>query len=271
MLVYIFMLIGLLAAGVYSALAGFVFWKALLIFLAGTVAANLIYLLWIWVNTLFVDTSKPLEKQNAVCRRSCVGIGVMCTRYAFVRTHVSGLEKLPKEGGFLLVLDHRSMYDPIVMADKLRDYNVAFVSKFSNMHIPIVGRMAYGAGYLPIDRENDREALKTILTAADYIKRGICNMVIFPEGTRSKTGEMLPFHAGSFKIAQKANCPLAIASLSGTEKVSKNALRRPTDVYLNILEVIPADEVKRTPTAELAERSRALIEADLEKQRGAGK
>ena len=88
-------------------------------------------------------------------------------------------------------------------------------------------------------------------------------MGIFPEGTRSRGGELLPFHAGSFKIAQKANVPLVTTSVSGTEKIKKNLFRRPTDVYLDILEVIPADKVKSMSTVELAAYSSRLIEENL--------
>lgn len=265
MLIAGFALVGLLAAVLYAALVGFQIWRTLLVLATGFVAANLLYILWLWLRSLFVDDSKPITRQSGICRRGCVGVSVMATRYCWVRTHVTGVEKLPEESRFLLVLNHRSMFDPLVLADKLRAYNISFISKISNMHLPVVGKMSYGAGFLPIDRENDRKALKTILTAADYLKKDLCSMAVFPEGTRSKTGQMQPFHAGSFKIAQKAGVPLAIASLDGTEKIARNVLRRATDVYINVIEVIPAEEVKSKSTTELAEYSFRLIEDDLKK------
>ena len=60
-------------------------------------------------------------------------------------------------------------------------------------------------------------------------------MCIYPEGTRSHGTAMLPFHSGSFKIAQKAGVPLVIASIEGTENVAKNVLRRPTREKTNTL------------------------------------
>ena len=155
------------------------------------------------------------------------------------------------------------MFDPIALTRVLRRFNISFLSKPSNMEMPVLGRIGYGAGCLPIDRENDRKALTAILTAADYLKRGLCSMAIYPEGTRGRGGELLPFHAGSFKIAQKANVPLVITSISGTEKVGKNVLRRPTDVYLDVLEVIPAEKVKTMSTRELAEYSSRIIAENL--------
>jgi 1-acyl-sn-glycerol-3-phosphate acyltransferase len=160
------------------------------------------------------------------------------------------------------------MFDPLVTEYMLRKYNLAFISKPSNMEIPVISNLAWGAGFLPIDRENDREALKSILQAADYLKRDICSMAVYPEGTRSKTGELGPFHAGSFKIAQRAKAPVVIASIQGTEKVSKNIPFRPTHVKLDILEVIPDEEVKAMNTQELAARSRGRIEQNLQSTEG---
>ena len=116
---------------------------------------------------------------------------------------------------------------------------------------------------LPIDRENNRNALKTILAAADYIKKDICSIAVYPEGTRSKSNQLLPFHAGSFKIAQKANCPLVICSVWGVEKLKFWKYISGNDVYLRILDVVPAEKVKQMSTGELSDYSRSLIEESL--------
>lgn len=263
MLILAFLLLAVGAAVIYVRCCGFVVWKTALLFAGCFLALNLFYLLVAWVASWFVNPSKPLARQSGLCRSACVYASLLVTGYCWVRTHVRGMEKLPETGRFLLVCNHRSMFDPIVLTRALRRFNISFVSKPGNMNLPVLGRIGYGAGCLPIDRENDRKALTTILTAAGYLKRGLCSMAIYPEGTRSKTGELLPFHAGSFKIAQKANAPLIITAVSGTEKVGKNVLRCPTDVYLDILEVIPAEKVKAMSTRELAEYSSRLIAENL--------
>ena len=265
MLILAFLLLAFGAAFIYVRLCGFVIWKTVLLFAGCFLALNLLYFAVVWVATWFINQTKPITRQNHVCRVGCLYVAYLLTGYAWVRTHVRGTEKLPEAENFLLVCNHRSMFDPAVIVRKLGKFNISFVSKPSNMKIPLFGSMGYGAGYLAIDRENDRKALTTILTAADYLKKGICSMGIFPEGTRSRSGGLLPFHAGSFKIAQKANTPLVITSVSGTEKIKKNLFRRPTDVYLDILEVIPADKVKAMSTMELAAYSSRLIAENLSK------
>ena len=265
MLILAFLLLAFGAAFLYVRFCGFVIWKTALLFAVCFLALNLLYFVVVWVATWFINPTKPITRQSSVCRTGCLYVAYLLTGYGWVRTHVRGMEKLPEPERFLLVCNHRSMFDPAVIVRELGRFNISFVSKPSNMKIPLFGAMGYGAGYLPIDRDNDRKALSTILTAVDYLKRGICSIGIYPEGTRSKDGKLLPFHAGSFKIAQKANVPLVITSVSGTEKISKNIFRRPTDVYLDILEVIPADKVKSMSTAELADYSSRIIGENLNK------
>ena len=271
MLIGIFAILSFLAAAAYGLLAqpaAAELWKCALIFVLGVPALTLLYVLSAAIVSLFIDRSWPRGKQNPLCRGYVSGGGEICCFYCGVRTHVSGMEKLPQNERFLLVANHRSLFDPLAIFRALRRYNIAFVSKPSNMKIPVLGRLAAGACFLPINRENDREALKTILCAADYLKRDLCSMCIYPEGTRSKSRTMLPFHHGSFKIAQRARVPLVIASVSGTDMVKKNVLRRFTDVYIDILEIVPAEEVRASTTAALSERSRELIAAALEKREG---
>jgi len=264
LLLCIFLIVALLctAAYVFVFCAGaFSFWGSIAVFVLSFLAAHVLYLLGAAVLSLFVD-EKPLEKEYPLCR-NCIGdLANLVMSYVGARLHIKGLEKLPEER-FLMVCNHRSAFDPISMMGTMRKYKISCVSKPSNMKIPVLGRLAYGMGYLAIDRENDRNALKTILQAADYIKRGVCSMCIYPEGTRSRDGKLLPFHAGSFKIAQRAGAPLVIACTSGGERVFKNFPFRTTHMSLNILEVLPADKVKAMSTGELSQYSRSLIEKNL--------
>ena len=261
----LFLLCALAAAWAVTALAHWHWLLGVLVFVLVFALMHALYVLVWWLLVLPVDRSKPLEKQNPRAREACRGVGRFLCLYGGVRPHISGEEKLPTDSRFLFVCNHRSMFDPLMVIAYLHKWNISFVSKPSNLNIPLVGDIAYNAGYLAIDRENDRAALKTILTAADYMKRDLCSIGIYPEGTRTKDGELLPFHSGSFKTAQRANVPVAVACVRGTEKIKNRLFLRPTDVYLDILELIPADRVKAMSTAELAEYSRKLIEKGLKR------
>ena len=263
MIIWAFLAAAFVAAGIYSLAAGFVFWKALLVFIGAYALSNIAYALFECRGAFRTDTDKPVERQDEVCRWGIANMAGFVNAYLRVKVTVNGMEKLPKDSRFLFICNHLSMADPIIVWDKLRDYNISFVGKPSLSKLPILWPMAYGAGCLLINRENDREALKTIITASNYLKKDICSMGIYPEGTRSKDGEMLPFRAGAFKIAQKANVPLVIASISGTDKIKRRCPLLSTKVTLNILEVIPAEKVKALGTAELSEYAHSLMENSL--------
>ena len=118
--------------------------------------------------------------------------------------------------------NHRSNFDPMVQWWVLRRWPLAFVSKPSNMRKFVIGPFVRRCCFLPIDRENARNALTTINAAANLIRAHVCSFAIYPEGTRSKSGELLPWHAGSLKIAQKANVPIVVGTVEGTERIARN-------------------------------------------------
>lgn len=182
--------------------------------------------------------------------------GIVCTLMGLilvlsrVRLHVRGLDKLP-EGRFLLVQNHRSGYDPIVTGWALRKTELAFICKPQILDLPVVGPILKRAGALAIDRENDREALRTILAAADLLKRNIASIGIYPEGTRNRSSGLLPFRNGAFKIAQKAGVPIVITSVRGTDDVRRRFPWKRSDVYLNICAVLDASDVCMMKTQEI--------------------
>ena len=261
-----FLIFCLLVTAVYALLAASVtVWSLLGVFALGFLGANLIFALCFWINSLLLPKLAPgegVEKQHRFSRWICMSVAQWLSGYAGVRVHLIGLEKLP-EGPFLFVSNHRSMFDPLIVMGWMPGYNISFISKPSNLTIPIAGITARHAGFLSLDRENNREALKTILQAADYLKRGVCNIGIYPEGTRSKTGDLLPFHNSVFKIAQEANVPIVVMTVKGTDRIRSNAPWHKTDVALTILDVLSAEHVKASRSAQLGEEIRQIMEADL--------
>ncbi len=261
-----FWLFLLFAAGTAALLRllGFAVWLSALGFLLAFLLAHVLFVVVNWLSARRTDLSRDGEKINPLVSASARHAGRILCFYGGARPTVRGEEKLPRDSRFLFVCNHRSMFDPLIVMGWLDRWNIAFVSKPSNLRIPMIGTAVKSIGFLAIDRENDRNALRTILTAADYMKRGVCSVGIYPEGTRSRTDELLPFHAGSFKAAQRAKVPLAIACVRGTEDLHRGLLLRPHRVYLDILEVLPPERVCSMHTAELAEYSRNRIQTCLD-------
>ena len=183
-----------------------------------------------------------------------------------IRVHVSGIEKKPKDTKVLFVSNHRSNFDPIITWYILKKWKIAFVSKPSNFKIPFFGRIIRKCCFMPIDRENPRNAIVTINKAAKLLKKQEVSIGIYPEGTRSKNGQLLPFHNGVFKIAQKAEAAIVVLCVTGTEKISKRTPFRRTDVYLDVLEVFSAQGIKETKTEMIGTAIRRQIEINTEKR-----
>ena len=257
------MICAALGTGIGAFVGGLSWWQALLVCLGTFVAVNLLFIVFWYAVALIAGTRGPVENQSPICRHGCAIIAEWLCAWGRVHAVIGGQDLLPQEGRFLWVCNHRSAFDPVVTADRLRGCNIAFLSKPSNMNLPRIARLAWGAGFLAIDRENDREALKAILKAADFLKRGVCSIGLYPEGTRTKTGKLLPFHAGSFKIAQRGNAPIVVAAIQGSEKGGRNFPFRRTVVNLDILEVIPAEKVKALNTQDLSTYCRNRIAEHL--------
>lgn len=118
-----------------------------------------------------------------------------------------GEENIPTDTAVLYVGNHRSFFD-IVLTYVRVPRLTGYVAKKEMLKVPLLRIWMKYLHCLFLDRENIKEGLKTILTAVEKVKSGI-SICIFPEGTRNKTNDsFLPFHEGSFKIAEKGNVPI---------------------------------------------------------------
>ncbi len=137
------------------------------------------------------------------------------------RIKTSGQEHFPAEGGFILATNHISYFDPPLVGS-WAPREVYFLAK-KELFRPIAGWVLREVNALPVRRGAvDRKALQLCL---DTIERGK-GLVIFPEGTRIKRGEMLPPKPGVGRIAVKAGCPIVIGFLWGSDRVSSVLIGR---------------------------------------------
>lgn len=236
-----------------------------LLFAAFFVGIVLAYVIILFVLTeLTVDIKKPQDKPSKFWVKQLNLLAEAICTVCNIRVHATGFEKIPTDKRFLIVCNHRSMFDPIVKIPLLKDYNIIYASKAENFKIPVGGKIMHKTGCLVIDRENNREALKTINKMAENIANDKASACIYPEGTRNTKDKMLPFHAGSFKVAQKAGAPVVVISLRNTDKVSKNAPFKKTDVYIDVLKIIDGEFVKNNPTKATADIAQKLIQDKLD-------
>jgi len=244
----------------------YLYWVPVVLLFVFFLIALILFLLVAYLSTLHINVNEVKERPNPFGVFICEEFAAFLLYISGIRVVLTGLEKVPVDRRFLLVSNHRSNLDPIVIMDKMRSYNIAFISKISNLKIPAIGKLIHEWCFMSIDRENARNAIKTIQQASNYIKNDIVSIGIYPEGTRSKSQQMGEFHAGSFKIAQKAGCPLVISVIRGTETV-KYHFWSVSKVYVDILEVIEVDQVKSMKSVELADYSKKVM-ADFIRSKG---
>ena len=136
-------------------------------------------------------------------------------RMTGVELTVIGEENVPDEP-VLFIGNHRSYFDIVITYARCKRLT-GYVSKKEMESFPLLSIWMKYLYCLFLDRENARAGLKTILTAIEYVKNGV-SICIFPEGTRNDGEElsMLPFHSGSFKIAEKSGCAIVPISLNNT-------------------------------------------------------
>ena len=133
----------------------------------------------------------------------------------FMKREVIGLENIDPRKAYVMVLNHNSMVDIISI------YNLPlifkWVSKKEVYRIPIVGQLLFAHGDIVINRASTKEAMNLVHTRGlEWLKKGAC-VSIFPEGTRSKDGEIHNFKAGAFVLAKDAGVPILPIVLDGTD------------------------------------------------------
>ena len=232
----------------------------------GIISAIAVLLLFLTICMLFVSPDRYYEKDSRFYRFLIDLAAAVACLGGRLRLHITGADLLPKNKRILYVGNHVSNYDPIVTWHAFPFAKLSYISKASNFKIPWFGRFIRRCCFMDIDRENPRNAIVTINRAADLLKNQEVSVGVYPEGTRSKSTELLPFHNGVFKIAQKANSDIAVISLTGTENIHRNFPWRRTDVYVDVLEIIPADEIKGVKTDVIGSRVEALLRENKRKR-----
>lgn len=187
-----------------------------------------------------------------------------------LRVHVrsKGLNKVPQGRRFMLVCNHCSLIDPVILLGKFAGYQLAFISKRENRDMFLVGPMMHKLQCQLINRENDREALKTILKCIQILKDDKASIGVFPEGYINADRKFHTFRPGVFKIAQKAKVPIVVCTLKDTANAIPNLLHyRPSDIELSVLQVIEPEEFAGKKTVEIADEIYHVMAEDLGPER----
>ena len=256
--------VSLVLAAVICVCCGLALWLFPVLFLAFDLGLILLAFLFLWFLCKLVDLDSQQEHDSKFYRAVMYVYIEALISLVLVRLHTKGLEKTPKEGRFLLVCNHLFLADPGILLHCFKKCQLAFITKKENQQMFIVGKIMHKIMCQPLDRDNDRQALKTILKCIQLIKDDEVSIGVFPEGYTSKDGKLHPFRPGAFKIAQKANVPIVVCTIQNTRQIFKNLAKgKRTDVELHLVDVIPPEDLKGKTTVEISDRVYEMMLADL--------
>ena len=141
-------------------------------------------------------------------------------RLARIRVKASGRELVPRDRACIVMSNHVSNLDPPILIGVVPGRAAPFLKR-SLMSIPVLGYAMRLANFIPVDRDGSLEsARQSVQAAIDVLKSGV-HIVTFVEGTRSRTGRLLPFKKGPFYLAMESGAPVVPVSICGTESMMK--------------------------------------------------
>ena len=236
--------------------------------LLGFVCSFLIFgvlaFLVLWFLCKIVDFHRPQEHDSKLYRGILRWYIPAAMTILQMKVHKKGLENIPTDGRFLLVCNHINDMDPVTLLGMFPKSQLAFITKRENMNMFLVGKVMHKILCQPINRENDREALKTILNCIRLIQEDKVSIAVFPEGYTSLDGKLHKFRHGVFKIATKTKVPVVVCTLRNTNRIFGNALRlKPTHVHVHLVKVIPPEFYTDMTAVELGEYVYGLMAEDL--------
>ncbi|MGA6924621.1 MAG: lysophospholipid acyltransferase family protein [Desulfosarcina sp.] len=172
---------------------------------------------------------------------------------------VTGTEKLNPGQSYIYMPNHQSNADIPLLLGRL-PVQFRWLAKEELFKIPIFGRAMRGVGYISIDRSNRKSAFASLERAARTIRNGT-SVLIFPEGTRSRDGNILPFKKGGFVLSVDAGVPIVPIIIRGTGSIIPKGhfMIRPAPVSMRILDPVETAGYTRKTKDQLLDRIRSIL------------
>lgn len=240
----------------HLALASLLFW----IFIVVTSVILLPFAVLIKILTMFFD-----KRLILLHRFTCLWASLYSWLNPFWSVQITGKENLEKDEVYVYVCNHQSLADILVLFRMFVHFK--WVSKIENFWIPIVGWNMYMNKYIRLVRSSIKSQVKMIKDCRKTLDEGN-SILIFPEGTRTKTGKLRPFKSGAFQIAIRSGRPIVPIVLNGSSDALPKAgfiLRGKHIINIRILSPITIDRYDGLDAKQLSKEVRSIINEELQR------
>lgn len=189
--------------------------------------------------------------------------GINSLKLAAAKIRVEGQENIPTDSAAIYMANHSSNFDILSLYAAL-PVQFRWLAKKELFKIPIFGASLKRSGYIPVERTDSRKALVALKAAAKRVIAGT-SVVVFPEGTRSPDGNLLPFKGGGFILAVQSGVPVVPVVIVGTRDINpKGSLTvRSAEVLIRILPPIDTAGLKSSDRDRLSDEVRGAIDSAL--------
>jgi len=183
-------------------------------------------------------------------------------RMAGIHVHVEGLENVPA-GVCIFAANHVSNMDPLAFVPAI-PRRVSLLAKKEVFRIPVLSKAMRMAKLIPVDRDDREAAASSVDIAVQYLHEGL-SFAVYPEGTRSRDGRLLPFKKGTFLMAIQAGVPVVPVSIVGAQALMRKGewILRPGDVTIRFGPAVDAAKYSLDQRADLLNKVQALVAAGL--------
>ena len=235
---------------------------------------ELLLLMLVWLVIQWMNKHSPREKRDAFVDRVVRSWSRRLLFMAGTKVDSKGIENIPKDRPCVFACNHQSFFDILIVLACL-DKPHAILSKASIGKVPFIRLWMREIHCVFVDRDDMKAGIEAIKKMTDVVNNGY-SAVIFPEGTRSKTGEVGEFKGGAFKIAQKTGAPVVPVAIDGTYNLfeKNNHWIKAGNVKVRILPAVETKDLSRAEFKELPEKVRKMVveakeDALTEEQQGA--
>jgi 1-acyl-sn-glycerol-3-phosphate acyltransferase len=225
------------------------------------------FLIWLLIDTIIASTMIILLGlvSKTAARKVAWLWAWLLIKLGRIKLISTGLEKLDRGKKYIFAANHSSSIDIPILYTCL-PFAICFIAKKELFFFPLFGWAMAALGHVSVDRSHPKRARKSIEKANLRLRAGRASLVLFPEGTRTRTGELGSFKLGGFSLAIKTGFPIVPVAVQGTfHYLPKGSyLILPSAISVSVADPIPVSSLGRTDKAALADKVKAEIERLLE-------